>query len=110
MPEWEVVDDGSFNGLRKLIRATDADEGTVEIKYEDVGSTRAAVEANKGSEGFKRRGDIWHVGHVPASLGLKWLAEEGIDMWNPKHQDAVLKKLACSDYRHLVPGLNRIIF
>lgn len=108
MLDWEVVDDGSFNGLRKSIRATDDDEGTVEIKYEDVGSTRAAVEANKN--GIKQRGDIWHVGHVPASLGLKWLAEEGIDMWNPAHQDAVLKKLACSDYRHLVPGLNRIIF
>lgn len=109
MSEWEVIDDGRWNGLRKLMRATDDDEGTVEVKYEDVGSTRVAVEENKSAQGIKPRGDMWHVGHVPASVGLKWLAEEGIDMWNPAHWDRVKAKLMDSDYRHLVPGLNRII-
>lgn len=108
MSDWEIIDDGRWNGLRKLMRSTDADEGTVEVKYE--GYDHSVVEDNKRSEGFDRKSEMWHVGHVPASVGLKWLAEEGIDMWNPDHQDAVLKKLACSDYRHLVPGLNRIIF
>ena len=108
MSDWEVIDDGSWNGVRKLLRATDDDEGTVEVKYE--GYDHAVIEDNKRSEAINRKSEMWHVGHVPASVGLKWLAEEGIDMWNPAHQDAVLKKLACSDYRHLVPGLNRIIF
>lgn len=109
MTEWELLDDGRWNGLRKWMRASDDDHGTVEVKYEDVGSTRAAVEANKASEGINKRGDMWHVGHVPASVGLKWLAEEGIDMWNPEHWDRVKMKLMDSDYRHLVPGMNRII-
>lgn len=108
MSNWEVVDDGSFNGLRKLMRATDDDEGTVEVKYEDV-SAGSIIEENKQAGPLNKRGEFWHVGHVPASLGLKWLAEEGIDMWNPDHWDAVKRKLMDSDYRHLVPGMNRII-
>lgn len=108
MTDWELIDDGRFNGVRKWLRATDEDEGTVEVRYE--GHDHSVIEENKRSEGADKRSDMWHVGHVPASVGLKWLTEEGIDMWNPAHQDAVLKKLMDSDYRHLVPGLNRIIF
>lgn len=106
--DWEVIDDGSWNGLRKSIRAFDDDEGTVEVKYEDI-SAGSIIEENKRSEGVNKRSELWHVGHIPASVGMKWLVEEGIDMWNPDHMDAVTRKLMDSDYRHLVPGLNRII-
>jgi hypothetical protein len=105
--DWELIDDGSFNGVRKYIRATDDDEGTVQVRYE--GHDHGIVEENKRAEGINKRSDVWHVGHIPASVGLKWLVEEGIDLWNPDHSDAVSKKLMCSDYRHLVPGMNRII-
>ncbi len=107
MAEWEVIDDGRWNGLAKLIRADD--EGTVEVKYQDVGSTDVVVEENKRAEGVNKRSELWHVGHIPASLGMKWLVEEGLDIWNPHHADGVRKKLMDSDYRHLVPGMNRII-
>lgn len=106
--DWEVIDDGSWNGLRKSIRSFDDDEGTVEVKYEDI-SAGSIIEENKRSEGVNKRSELWHVGHNPASVGMKWLVEEGIDMWNPDHMDAVTRKLMDSDYRHLVPGLNRII-
>lgn len=105
---WELLDDGSWNGLRKWMRAFDDDEGTVEIKYEDVHGEQI-LEDNKQAAPLNKRSEFWHVGHIPASLGMKWLVEEGIDMWNPNHADAVKRKLMDSDYRHLVPGLNRII-
>lgn len=106
--DWELIDDGTFNGVRKWLRATDDDEGTVEVKYEDV-SAGQIIEENKRAEAPNKRGEFWHVGHVPASLGMKWLVEEGIDMWRPDHWDAVKRKLMDSDYRHLVPGMARII-
>lgn len=109
MSGWELIDDGSFNGLRKWMRATDADEGTVSIKYEDVGGDQV-IERNKRADGPDKRSEMWHVGSIPASVGMKWLVEEGIDMWNPHHADAVKRKLMDSDYRHLVPGMRRIIF
>lgn len=105
--DWQLIDDGSFNGVRKWIRAFDEDEGTVQVRYE--GNDSEIVEQNKRSDGPDKRSDMWHVGHIPASVGLKWLVEEGIDLWNPDHADAITRKLMCSDYRHLVPGLNRII-
>jgi hypothetical protein len=31
---WEQIDDGSFNGVKKFIRSSDDDEGTVQVRYE----------------------------------------------------------------------------
>lgn len=107
--DWQLLDDGSWNGLRKWVRSSDADEGMVQVKYEDVGSD-AILEQNKQMEGPDKRQDMWLVGRIPAALGLKWLVEEGIDMWNPHHSDAIKRKLMDSDYRYLVPGMQRIIF
>lgn len=105
---WEILDDGSWNGLKKSMRAFGDEEGTVEIQYEDV-SGGQVIEENKQAEGINKRSEVWHVGHIPASVGMKWLVEEGVDMWNPDHIDAVTRKLMDSDYRYLVPGCNRII-
>lgn len=101
-----MIDDGSFNGVRKFIRADDEDN--VQVRYEghDVDTI---IDQNKRADAPDKRSDLWHVGHIPASLGLKWLVEEGLDMWNPDHSDGVSKKLMDSDYRHLVPGMARII-
>ena len=106
---WEVIDDGKWNGLKKSIRSSGEDEGTVQVKYEDVGGDQV-IERNKQADTHKVSSDVWHVGSIPASVGMKWLVEEGIDMWNPEHRPAVMRKLMDSDYRHLVPGMNRIIF
>jgi len=106
---WELLDDGSWNGIRRWMRATDDNEGTVQIRSEGVGE-EAIIEQNKRAEGPDKRSDFWHVGHIPASVGLKWLVEDGLDMWNPDHQDGIMRKLMDSDYRYLVPGQARIIF
>ena len=106
---WEVLDDGSWNGLKKSMRSDPTDPDAVEIKYEDV-SGGALVEENKRADTHKVSKDLWHVGHIPASVGLKWLTEEGVDIWSPDpgQKRAVLRKLMDSDYRFLVPGMNRI--
>ena len=108
MLAWQMIDDGAWNGVRKFIRASDEDEGTVQVRYE--GHDSEIIEQNKRADAPDKRSEMWHVGHVPASLGLKWLAEEGIDIWSgdPDMQKRVIKKLMCTDYRHLVPGLARI--
>jgi hypothetical protein len=107
---WEVVDDGSWNGLRKLLRSSGDDEGTVEVKYEDV-SGGAIIEENKRAETHKVDKDLWHVAHIPASVCVKWLVEEGLDVHSsdPDMRRRLMRKLMDSDYRHLAPGMNRII-
>ena len=81
----------------------------MDVRYEGVGEQQI-IEENKRAEAFDRRSDMWHVGHIPASVGLKWMVEDGFDMWNPANIDAVKRKLMDSDYRHLVPGMARVIF
>lgn len=110
MSRWEVIDDGSWNGLKKSIRSNPDDPDAVQVLYEDV-SGGAIIEENKRAETHKVSKDLWHVGHIPASVGLKWLAEEGVDVWssNPEMKRRVMRKLMDSDYRHLVPGMNRIM-
>lgn len=110
MSAWEVLDDGRWNGLKKSLRSDPTDPDAVEIKYEDV-SGGAIIEENKRAETHKVDKELWHVGHIPASVGLKWMVEEGISIWSqdPDMQRRVLNKLMCSDYRHLVPGMNRIM-
>lgn len=109
MSGWEVIDDGSWNGLKKSIRSNPLDDDAVEVKYEDV-SGGAIIEENKRAETHKVSKDAWHVGHIPASVGMKWLVEEGVDMWSsdPDMKRRVLRKLMDSDYRFLVPGMSRI--
>jgi hypothetical protein len=110
MSDWEVIDDGSWNGLRKSIRSDPQDSDTVQVKYEGVGE-KHIIEENKRAETHKVAKDAWHVGHIPASVGMKWLTEEGVDMWSndPDMRRRVKLKLMDSDYRHLVPGMARII-
>ena len=104
---WEQVDDGSFNGVKKYIRADDRDN--VQVRY-DAHDVDTIIDQNKQAGPLNKKSEMWHVGHIPASLGMKWLVEEGLDMWNPDHAEGVHRKLMCSDYRYLVPGCNRIIF
>ena len=110
MSDWEVIDDGSWNGLRKLLRSNPHDSDAVQVKYEDV-CGGAVIEQNKRAETHKVDKDFWHVGHIPASLCLKWRVEDGIDVYSsdPDMRKRVLRRLMDSDYRHLVPGMARII-
>lgn len=102
----ELIDDGSWNGVKKYLSAND--EGDVQVRYEGHDSD-VIMDRNKAAAGRKKSDELWHIGHIPASVGLKWLAEEGLDLWNPHHADGITKKLMDSDYRYLVPGMHRII-
>lgn len=110
MSDWEVIDDGTWNGLKKSIRSNALDPDAGEVKYEDV-SGGSVIEENKRAETHKVDKDMWHVGHIPASVGMKWLVEEGLDMWSqdPDMRRRLMRKLMDSDYRFLVPGQARIL-
>ena len=48
----------------------------------------------------RRRADIWHQAHIPTTVIMQWL-KEGIDVFNPDHDDAVNKKLNSNEWRYL---------
>lgn len=99
--DWQLIDDGSFNGVKKWIRAFDEDEGTVQVKYES--DIEKQLDRNKAlqNEDFDRRSEMWHVAHIPVGIMYEWLTKHGVNIWNPAHQDGVKKLLNDSEYRWL---------
>lgn len=100
--DWELLDDGSWNGLRKWIRATDDEHGTVQVKTEDVGSSMILDDNKRAqNDGFDRREDMWHAAKIPAFVLLEWLTKYGVDWRNPNHAQGVRRLLNSSEYSHL---------
>ena len=70
------------------------------------------IERNKviaGDDDRSRRGrknGMWLVGSIPTIICFKWLNEEGIDVFNKNHKQAVLRKLEDPEWRYLrtAPG------
>lgn len=101
--DWELVDDGSFNGLRKWMRTSDADEGTVQVSYEQIG-LQQMLDDNKRAQNhgsLDRKSEMWHAAKVPAIVLLEWMTKYGIDAANPNHAEGVKRLLNSSEYAHL---------
>lgn len=102
MSNWELVDDGSFNGLRKWMRSTDEDEGTVQVAYDQI-NLKQFLDDNKRaqSEGFDRKSEFWHAAKIPPIIEIEWRTKYGIDLTNPNHAEGVRRLLNSSEYSHL---------
>lgn len=100
--DWELVDSGQFNGVRKWMRSSGDDEGTVQIKSEDFGSA-LILEANKQarSECLDKRSDMWHAASIPAGVQLEWLTKYGVHPYKPDHAEGRRKLLNSSEYAYL---------
>jgi hypothetical protein len=51
--DWELIDDGSFNGAQEIHPRTDEDEGTVQVRYEQ--DTTDYARRQQAGSGRKRR-------------------------------------------------------
>ena len=100
---WEQIDDGSYNGVKKFIRSSDEDEGTVQVKTEDhsVGQILSANKRSQIDTMNTRMGDMEKVASIPVGVMYEWLTKYGVNFHNPAHQDAVIRLLNSSDYRYL---------
>jgi hypothetical protein len=102
MSQWEMLDNGAFNGVAKYIRGLE--DGSVDVKhvFHDVSPI---LDANKRSQMDKagtRMGDgMEKVAHIPTAIIYEWINKHGINLYNPDHQDGVKRLLNSSDYRWL---------
>lgn len=99
---WELIDDGSFNGLRKWIRGTDEDDGSIQVSYEQI-NLQAILDDNKRAqnEGFNRKSEMWHAAHIPPIVEVEWLTRYGVSLKDPNHAPAVKRLLNSSEWCHL---------
>ncbi len=88
----------------------------IKTVYEDLGGDEFALhtiqdvepildankaKANMGRDYYAASDDMWRVASIPASVQMKWMIEDGIDIYNADHADRVKKKLNDPDWRHL---------
>jgi hypothetical protein len=100
--EWELIDDGAFNGLRKWIRGTDDDEGSVQVAYDQF-NIKQLLDDNKRAQndGFDRKGEFWHAATIPPIVEMEWRTKYGVRLNDPNHGPAVKRLLNSSEYSHL---------
>lgn len=57
-------------------------------------------------DGWSPSRDVRRAASIPLVVVEQWLREEGIDVFNPDHRDAVRRKLNSPEWRHLrtAPG------
>ena len=103
MSDWELVDDGSWNGLRKWMRATDEDEGTVQVAYDQI-NVGDILDDNKRADRdgeLNRSSDWWHVAKIPPIIEVEWLTKYGVRLNDPNHAPAVKRLLNSGEYAYL---------
>lgn len=100
--DWEQIDDGSFNGVKKFMRSSDEDEGTVQVRY-DGHDVPLILKSNKEAQNdySGRMGDgLHHAATIPASVMLQWYQEDGQKsvLLDP---DYLTRKLNDPDWKYL---------
>lgn len=97
----------SWDPLNGIAQYHNYDVDTDTSYFESVGDATPVIEHNK-----KLANDPYHwkrgvknefalYASIPTIIQLKWLTEEGIDVYNKAHAGRVSKKLEDPDYRYL---------
>lgn len=102
-----------FNPLTGLWTYWSYDEAADETQISYEQDVEPLIEQNKrlyNDAGHFRgeNNDFWHVATIPAGVQMKWLVEEGIDVWKPDDWPAVKRKLNDPEYRYLRTGHFRV--
>lgn len=100
--DWEMIDDGSWNGVRKFMRASDEDDGTVQIRYDgyDVPLIIADNKRAQNDHSGKLGDGLHKAASIPASVLMEWVREDGhaAVYLDP---DYLARKLNDPDWRYL---------
>ena len=89
---------------RRGIKTTmEIDGGITTIsKSQEIGGHLDFNKAKANEMGKRIYSDAYnHVASIPAILQVKWLQEEGLDIYNHDHAERLKRKLNSSEYRHL---------
>ena len=98
--DWQLIDDGSWNGLRKWIRGNEDD--SVQVAYGQA-NLKEYLDDNKRAqnESFDRKSEMWHAASIPPLVIMEWLTKHGVRAWDPNHGEGVKRLLNSSEYAHL---------
>lgn len=84
-------------------------EGLTEYRVQDVEPIfeRNKAQQNSG-DGWTPSKDMRKVASIPVVIIEKWMREEGVNIFDPNHADAVKRLLNSNEYRYLRTALWRL--
>lgn len=91
--EWE--DDGQGGGL-------------IHSSQDIAPVLEFAKAAQNHNDGFTGSRELKRVAIIPPVLQLKWLIEDGVDIWKPENSEWLMKKLNDPDYAYLRTAEGRL--
>lgn len=107
---WQPLSDLA-PGVSRSIRFDAKGDATLktETRMSDV---KAALDHNATARnhtpGKTADGTMVRCASIPAAVVLKWLTEEGLDVYNPQHADRLMRKLNDPDWAYLRTGGGRL--
>lgn len=99
-----LLDDGSTFGIREYHDYDPLTDKTTIYSEADISPLLDHNKQlfNNGTNGYQSKAKEWkHVANIPHIVALKWLNEDGIDINNKNHWDAIKRKLNSSEYLYL---------
>ncbi len=94
----------------------DYDPQTDETTIGYTADSTPILEQNKAmakDDEFSRKGikdGWWLYANIPVEVQMKWLIEDGIDIYNQRHGKRISRKLEDPEYRYLKTTTGRHIF
>jgi hypothetical protein len=85
----------------------DYDESTDDATLQYEQDVEPYLELNKAmanDDDYTRRGikgDLWHYANIPVGIQMKWLIEEGLDIYDDNAWPQIMAKLNDPKYRRL---------
>ncbi len=96
-----LLEHDPVSGMRTWFSSSDDDGGTWTLRYEQ--DTAPVIDACKAAqnEGWDRRSEMWHAGHIPNVVIMEWMHRYGVNIFDKNHAPAVRRLLDDPDYRYL---------
>lgn len=97
----------SFDPVTRLFEYHSYDPDTDTSVIRTVGDCEPFIEQNKlrandaeyTKQGIKN--EFWHYASIPPAIQVKWLIEDGIDVYKKEHGEKLSRKLMDPEYRFI---------
>ena len=99
-----LIEIDPVSGIKTYHDYDHATNTTFIIEEQDVESILSSNKRLEADSSFKQKGikSEWlKIASIPNSVITKWKVEDGVDVFNPSHRKAVMRKLNDPEYKFL---------